>query len=204
MTGLLIEDVVDLTKEELQRLAREMGQSVQNVYNLLENLLEWSQMKRGLTAFEPSACALDELVRKNIELLQTVAEQKNIALHNVVAAETVIQADQSMLNTVLRNLISNAIKFVKPGGSIDVSARKDGVMVTVAVQDTGIGMDQKTLAGLFALDKKRTRRGTAGEKGTGLGMVLCKQFVEQHGGRIWVESSPGQGTTVFFTLPVSA
>ncbi len=203
MTGLLIEDLDGLSREELQRLAKEMGQSVQNLFNLLENLLEWSQMQRGLTAFEPSACALDELVRRNIELLQAVAEQKKIALQNAVAADTVILADQSMLNTVLRNLISNAIKFVESGGSVDVSARKDGAMITVAVQDNGIGMDQKTLAGLFALDKKRTRRGTAGERGTGLGLVLCKQFIEQHGGSIWVESEPGKGTTVFFTLPVS-
>lgn len=203
MTGLLMEDVDGLSREELQKLAKEMGQSVQNLYNLLENLLEWSQMQRGLTAFEPGACALGELVRRNIELLQVVADQKKVALQNSVAEDTMVLADQSMLNTILRNLISNAIKFVEPGGGVDVFAGKDGDMVAVAVRDNGIGMDQKTLTGLFALDKKKSRRGTAGEKGTGLGLMLCKEFVEKHSGRIWVESEQGKGTTVFFTLPAA-
>ena len=201
MTGLLVEDFEGLTMHELRQLAREMGLSVQNLYNLLENLLEWSQMERGMASLEPSPCFLAELVNSNLDLLQAVAEQKKITLRNAVAADTLILADQPMLNTVLRNLIANAIKFVEPGGSVDVSARKDGAMVAVTVQDNGIGMDRKTLTGLFALEKKVKRRGTAGEKGTGLGLMLCKQFIEQHGGNIWVESEPDKGTTVFFTLP---
>jgi PAS domain S-box-containing protein len=203
ITNLLVEDVEGLTIYELRRLAKEMGLSVQNLFNLLENLLEWSQMERGMTSFEPSPCSLVELVNSNLELLQTVAEQKKITLQNAVAADTLILADQPMLNTVLRNLISNAVKFVESGGRVDVSARKDGAMVAVAVRDNGIGMDRKTLTGLFALNKNKSRRGTAGEKGTGLGLMLCKQFIEQHGGQVWAESEPGKGTTVFFTLPVN-
>jgi PAS domain S-box-containing protein len=202
MTGLLVEDIEGLSLKELRQLASEMGQSVQNLFNLLENLLEWSQMQRGLTTFEPGPCLLHQLVERNVDLIQAVADQKGIVLRNAVPEEITVFADSRMLNTVLRNLLSNAVKFSNPGGAVVVSATQDENMVTVEVRDSGIGMDQKTVSGLFALDKKKSVRGTAGERGTGLGLILSKEFVEKHGGRIWAESEPGEGSTFFFALPL--
>jgi signal transduction histidine kinase len=108
-----------------------------------------------------------------------------------------------MLNTILRNLLTNAVKFSNRSGTVRVSAVQNGDFVQVSVKDDGLGICQESLSNLFKLDKMHSRKGTGGEKGTGLGLLLCKEFIEKHGGKIWVKSEIGEGTTVFFTLPVS-
>ena len=112
-----------------------------------------------------------------------------------------LYADQKMIYSVIRNLLFNALKFTYRGGNVSIHAHQEDSMVRVMVHDDGMGMDQDTAARVFAIDKRKSVKGTDGEKGTGLGLALCKEFVEQHGGRIWIDSQPGQGTTVNFTVP---
>jgi PAS domain S-box-containing protein len=199
LTGLLI-DGEELSQEESQTVSTEMARSVRNIFDLLENLLEWSRMQRGLTTFAPEPCDLLHVAQDNAELVRSAAEQKKVTLRLAIPPECKVSADAHMLNTVLRNLLFNALKFSNHGGNVIVSAQQDADKVTVAVKDDGVGMDEQTLASLFALGRKDSRLGTAGEKGTGLGLVLCKEFIEKHGGTIRVESQPDQGATFFFTL----
>jgi signal transduction histidine kinase len=177
--------------------------ATQNVYALMENLLTWARIQRGHVEFLPQSLELEPLVTQNIELLRLNAQQKQIALHNRVPPVLRVHADYHILNAILRNLISNAIKFTKVQGMITVSATPIDPLVTVSVADTGIGIAPEQISKIFRIDTKFKRRGTAGEQGTGLGLILCQEFVEQHQGTLNISSQPGQGTTVTFTLPRS-
>ncbi len=200
---MLTERIEKLSLEEIQRLAGNMKRSAENLYDLLENLLEWSVMQRGAGDFIPVPCCLADEVNKNIDLIQANAVNKNIIIKCAVPEDLdKVFADRSMLNTVLRNVLSNAVKFSDRNGTVFVSAVANGCMILISVEDQGVGMDLKTRSKLFALGQISSRKGTAGEIGTGLGLILCKEFVNKHGGEIWVESEPGQGTKVFFTLPM--
>ncbi|WP_291323698.1 HAMP domain-containing sensor histidine kinase, partial [Desulfonatronospira sp.] len=132
---------------------------------------------------------------------QNVADKKDITLKSDIPYDLVVLVDQLMINTVIRNVIFNAVKFTNRGGNISITASQTGPDVQVCISDNGIGMSESILSTAFSVDKSKRQLGTDGEKGTGLGLVLCKEFVEQHGGRIWLESDPGKGTKVFFTLP---
>ena len=134
-------------------------------------------------------------------LAKNRSEQKQIMLKSSLQGRIFVWADLNMLDTVIRNLISNALKFTHTGGIVDVSIRHDGDFIEVAVSDTGVGIEQKHLSKLFRIDEKFRRSGTAREKGTGLGLILSKEFVKRNGGKIWVESEIGKGTTFRFTLP---
>ncbi|SMP53536.1 PAS domain S-box-containing protein [Desulfonatronum zhilinae] len=207
MTGLLAfvrqfsEDVRAFSLEHLRELAPRIKQSAEDLFSLLDNLLEWATMQRGVSKFEPEPQEMEDLISTNIELARPTADQKDIALHRVVVPGLRVHADRHMLNTMLRNLIANAIKFTNPGGNVTVSAVQDGDSVQIRVQDDGIGMDQETVVKIFAIDQKTTRAGTRGERSTGLGLILCKEFAEKHGGRIEVESQPGKGSTFIIVLP---
>lgn len=207
MTGLLgfvrlfSENVQAFSREQLRELAPRLKQSAEDLFSLLENLLEWATMQRGVSTFEPGPQDLEDMVSTNIELARPAADQKDIALHGVVEPGLRVHADRHMLNTILRNLIVNAIKFTNPGGNVTVSAIQDENSVQIRVQDDGIGMDREMAVKIFAIDQKTTRAGTRGERSTGLGLILCKEFAEKHGGRIEVESQPGVGSTFIVVLP---
>lgn len=207
MTGLLgfvrmfSESARAFSREQLQELAPRLKQSAENLFTLLENLLEWATMQRGASRFEPEDQSLEGVISTNIELARPAADQKDIALHTSVESGLRVHADRQMLNTMLRNLIANAIKFTNPGGTVTVSATQDGDSVQIRVQDDGIGMDREMAVKIFAIDQKTTRAGTRGERSTGLGLILCKEFAEKHGGRIDVESRPGVGSTFTISLP---
>ncbi len=141
------------------------------------------------------------IVNASVDFNHSLAEQKGIALLDETPGDLVVNVDPPMIGTVLRNIISNALKFSNKGARVRISAYRNENMVTVMVQDEGIGMDQETLSKLFSLDNKITRPGTEGEASTGLGLILCKEFVNKHGGEIRAESVPGQGTTFHFSLP---
>ncbi len=208
MTGLLslskmfADDVETLNIKELQNVASMMHKSSERLYALMENLLQWALMQQGVMEFSPRAHSLQELVHAGIDPLRSVSEQKQITLQSRIPDDLVVLADAQMITTVVRNLVSNALKYTESGGSVNITATPDQGMVRISVQDSGMGMDQPTQDRIFSLDRKASRPGTQRETGTGLGLVLCKQFIEQHGGKIWVESELGKGTTVFFTLPV--
>lgn len=200
-TRVLAEKVDAFSAEDLKKCAREMKLSAEGLFELLENLLEWSRLQQGLFENEPALLVLEDLVEKNIGLLHTVSRQKKIVMENHIPANLIAYADGAMVKTLFRNLLGNALKFSRKGGRVQVFAESDGTMITVAVQDEGVGMDAEERDGLFKPDRVHSRKGTDGERGTGLGLVLCAELVQRMGGTIWLQSSPGQGTTFFFTLP---
>lgn len=207
MSGLLtstkmLADQKDVFSEsEIQLLATELHNNAKNTFALLEDLLQWSRMNMGAMDFAPTLCSLGELANINLHLARNMATRKNIEIHGNIPDGLMVLADQSMISTLIRNLLFNAVKFTHQNGEIAISARQEGQTVTVTIADNGIGMSEQVVSKLFTLEKDKRQQGTEGEKGTGLGLVLCKQFIEQHGGQIWAKSTPEQGTTVYFTLP---
>jgi signal transduction histidine kinase len=201
LSEILASDDDDIDDEEKKMLANEIKDLATNTYRMLDNLLDWSRSQTGRLEFNPHKIDLSALIAENFSHLKKSAAVKKISLTSEVPSPTAVFADTNMLNTIFRNLISNAIKFTQPGGEISVSRRFLNNSVIISVTDNGIGMNQKTLDQIFRLDKSIQSVGTAGEKGTGLGMVLCKEFIERNGGKIWVESEPGKGSVVNFSLP---
>ena len=172
----------------------------ETLYALLDNLLTWSRVQHGVIEYHPQTIDVQKVITRNVAIFTSNAEQKQIILRTAFQDQTTAYADKKMVDTIIRNLLSNALKFTYPGGNIEVSAMQNGSYVTVSVADTGIGIDEKHIPKLFRIDAKYKRIGTANEKGTGLGLILCKEFVEKHGGKIWAESEVGKGTTFTFTL----
>jgi signal transduction histidine kinase/ligand-binding sensor domain-containing protein len=171
-------------------------------YRLLENLLEWANSQRGNILFKPVQINLMETLNEEFSVLTDIANGKNIRLKSSFPHDLTIIADKDMIKTILRNLISNAIKFTHKNGLVEVKAIiKDGNM-EISVSDSGIGMTDETMAKLFRIDANLSTRGTENEKGTGLGLFLCKEFVEKHGGKIWAESESGKGSTFKFFIPL--
>jgi len=203
LTKILVENFEELTVKEVDTSLNALHKSSLRVYALLENLLEWAKVQQGMLTCAPSPFLLKGIIRSSLDFTHSVADQKGIVLRDETPDDLVVCIDPPMIGTVLRNIISNALKFSNRGASVRITARQSGDMVTVSVQDEGVGMDPQTLSTIFSLDSKVTRPGTEGEASTGLGLILCKEFIEKHGGKIWAESSPGQGTTFYFTLPVA-
>jgi PAS domain S-box-containing protein len=201
-TGMLADQSELLSEQDIRTIAKGMHRSTRNTCDLLEDLLQWSRMNQGGIDYAPTQCSLKELVTMGLHSAQDIAKNKDISLRQDIAPGLTVKVDQPMIKTVIRNILFNAIKFTPRRGEIVITARQSEQKVTVAVQDTGVGMNEQMLSIIFTHETRKRQLGTEGEKGTGLGLVLCKQFIDQHGGRIWVESEPGKGTTVFFTLPV--
>lgn len=187
--------------EKIHRLFSKLRTAAERLYVLLENLLTWARLQQGAMEYHPDFIEINRLTAETVDLLFVQAGQKRITLQNLIQGEFFAYADHNMLSTVLRNLISNAIKFTPEGGRIAVSALQNEGWIELAVADTGVGIKAEDLPKLFRIDVQHTQVGTAGEKGSGLGLNLCKDLVEKNGGRIIIESEEGQGTTVRFTLP---
>ncbi len=208
LTKMMAERIQDMTMREMQDLAKSMQSSANNLYKLLENLLEWSRMQRGVTGFNPESVSLLFIVNQNIEVLGEFAKQKDIAIINNIQDGLNITADVPMLNTIIRNLLSNAVKFTPHNGEIEIGAvvqTSEGSeplegFNRIYIKDSGIGMSPEIIEKLFRIDEKVSRPGTDNEPSTGLGLLLCKEFIEKHGGKIWVESEVGKESTFFFTL----
>jgi len=177
--------------------------TTENVLKLLENLLTWSRIQRGMLKYSPQSISVRGVVSRNVVLFTANAKQKQITLKSSIQEEVIVYADFNMVDTVVRNLISNALKFTRTGDTVEVSTRQDEKHIEVSVSDTGIGIRKEHLPKLFRIETKYKRLGTAQEKGTGLGLILCKELVEQNGGKIWVESEVEKGTTFRFTLPLT-
>ena len=199
-SGLLINHFNSLSKEDIQTLAKDLDKSLKNLFALLENLLEWSRSQTGNIEFKPEKFDLNAVVIENIELLRGQAQAKSIALEQTSNETTMVYAHRNSINTVIRNLVSNAIKFTPTGGRITLDIKPDGDHVVTSISDTGVGMSPEIISKLFRIDTKHSTKGTANEKGTGLGLILCREFVEKNGGRIWVTSKPEQGSVFSFSL----
>lgn len=199
---LLINHTDSLSKEEIQMLAKDLDKSIKNLFALLENLLEWSRSQTGSIEFQKEVFDLGALLNENIELLAGQAQNKNITVTSEGARELPVRAHRQSINTVVRNLLSNAIKFTPNGGTITLRLEQTGRDAVVSVADSGVGMSADVIKKLFRIDTKHSTRGTADEKGTGLGLILCKEFVEKNGGKIWVKSQEGKGSVFSFALPV--
>ncbi len=199
---ILKRDIQNLDKIELRELAKELDKSVLKINNLLDNLLQWSKTQTGKIKFHPEYLAVSDLIRDNFNLFATNARDKEINMVNSADHELVVYADLNMTNTVIRNLISNALKYSDSGGTIEVRSLVVNKMAKITIKDTGLGMTPEQLDMLWNANTVFTTYGTRDEKGSGLGLVLCREFVEKQGGEITVFSEKGKGTEFAFTLPV--
>ena len=198
---LLVEQVSENNLKGIAKYAGIIFNSSQRAVDLLMNLMEWSRSQTGRMDFIPDTIEMVDFISENIIMFDEIARQKSIVIKKDLPLHAAVFADQDMINTVLRNLLSNAIKFTKPGGEILVSINQKPNEMTVSVKDSGIGIPAGRIDKLFQIDESYSTPGTNNERGTGLGLILCKEFVEKHGGRIWAESVLGNGSTFSFTLP---
>ncbi len=198
---LLLDDPDSISESEKNRMMRQVYNSSERLFKLLENLLNWSRSQTGNIKINPVKLLLFDLVEANINLQKQHAKNKNITLKNEVSEEVSVYADRDTVETVLRNLISNAVKFTKSGGSVAVGASIGNNIVSLYVQDSGVGISAENIKKLFKIDEKVSTKGTGDESGTGLGLILCKEFVELNAGKILVESQVGVGSKFIVELP---
>jgi signal transduction histidine kinase/CheY-like chemotaxis protein len=202
--GLLVEQVKNKDIEGINEYANIVIKSSNKAMDLLMNLMEWSRSQTGRMEFNPEYFDLVTCINKTIQFYADIAIQKTITIKNILPHQASVFADKEMISTVLRNLISNAIKFTMPGGMIVVSANEKQNEIIFSVSDNGAGISKNSIKKLFQIDQSYSTRGTKGETGTGLGLIICKEFVEKHKGKIWAESEEKIGSTFYFSLPYNA
>ena len=201
-TELIAEELHTMTLDEIQNMVNIIRKSAASLYGLLENLLQWSRLRRGITVLKAERFNVLNAVKKSIDLSAEAAQNKEIEIIFDVPEKIEVFADIHMFETIIRNLVSNAVKFTNRKGKIFISAyKKNNGKIDISVKDTGIGIKKNMLENLFRLDGKISRKGTEGELSTGLGLILCKEFIEKHNECIKVESEPDVGSTFSFMLP---
>lgn len=200
---ILTEEIDSLNKGEIINIAKNINKSAQITKNLLEEILLWARTQQGNFPFNPRNLSFTEICKDAVEVLYPNAKAKNIAINYLPTEHLNVFADTDMLKTVLRNLVSNAIKFTNKGGTIRIGAEENSENITISVSDNGVGIHPDNMAKLFKISEIIRTKGTSKETGTGLGLLLCKEFVGKHGGKIWVESELGKGSDFKFTLPTS-
>lgn len=197
---ILSNEYNELSKEEIKEFADYILEISRSTNNLLNNLLEWARIQNGKINFEPERNNLYNIAEKVLSMLQLVASNKNIEIQNNIEKNLITIFDKNMINSVLLNLTNNAIKFSNAGGKIELFSEEFDYYYKISVKDDGIGMTEEISSKLFNSNYSITTLGTAKEKGTGLGLILCKEFVKRHKGNIWVESKVGNGSTFSFTI----
>ncbi len=201
-TDLLLNNYDKYDRDRILKILKFINMSSRPMLGVLTNMLNWVNAQSGQLAFHPQPQHLKLLVKEVIEMMKSTSEIKNIQLNQFLEQDFMVMADANMLQSVLQNLVANAIKFSNPGGKVDVYARRKNNIVEVEVADEGVGIDDKTKSSLFQKDFHESSKGTSGEKGSGLGLVLCKEFIEKHGGEIRVESQQDEGSRFIFTIPL--
>lgn len=201
-SNLLKESQWAVNNNEIVQYAGAIQKAATGTLQLLENLLDWSLIQQGRIFFEPKKIGLKSIADEVIENLSGSATNKKILVHNLIPNNLEVTADENMIKAIFRNLIGNAIKFTLTGGSVEIKAALNNLYVEVAVSDNGIGISKENIDKLFKIESGYSTRGTANEKGTGLGLILSHEFVEKHGGKIWIESAEGKGSTFCFSIPV--
>jgi signal transduction histidine kinase/ligand-binding sensor domain-containing protein len=202
MVDMILTAPEDFDDDEQKEMLQLLSQNAQSTYELLENLLNWSTSQRGVITYEPQHLMVNPVIMDIVGFMSPVAANKEIELIANAEENLQVYADNNMLRAILRNLIGNAIKFTRRGGKIEIYAERKSNKVEFAVSDNGVGIKPEIKEKLFNQMEHTIRLGTNEEKGSGLGLLLCKDFVEKHKGNIWIESELGQGSTFFFTLPV--
>ena len=201
LTKLLAEGLSCMTLAEIQKIAVSMRSSATNLYSLLENLLEWSRMQQRMIPFNPVSIPLALKITEIVEQIRDSAQKKEIEVIYDIPVDLMVVADVHMIETVIRNLVSNAVKFTPKRGRITILAkRSDEDIIEISVCDTGIGINLDLRGKMFRINEQINRKGTEGEPSTGLGLIICKDFIEKHGGKLWLESEEGKGSTFYFTL----
>jgi signal transduction histidine kinase len=190
----------NMSKDGFDSFANLLKINVDNTYQMLENLLEWSKSQMQGITHSPTSIDLTQIMNEKIRLFSEVAHHKNITINNHLSPNIFAYADHNQVRLILRNLLTNAIKFTSKGGEITISALSSSEFITICIQDSGIGMNPNQIKNLFSLPMVLSQSGTEGEHGTGLGLLLIKEFVGNNGGKVWVESEEGKGSSFFFTL----
>ncbi|MES2728239.1 MAG: PAS domain-containing sensor histidine kinase [Bacteroidota bacterium] len=204
MTDVLLNDLSSLEKEDLQFIASNMNKSAKHLFELLENLLDWSCMQSGIYQFQPTSFNLNEQIENVIDTMEETFKTKEITIIKNFKANSVILADKNMINAIFRNLISNAFKFTPRGGSIGINiAVNVENNVEIEIKDTGIGMPQHMVDNLFSLSRKINRNGTESEKSSGLGLILVKEYLDKNNGTVTVNSIENQGTSFLISFPIT-
>lgn len=201
-SGLLLEKALQKDVGKLQEYASIINSSSQKTMNLLMNLIQWTQSQSGHMHFNPEYFNLAEVITETTDLFSNILSQKSISVMREVPTEVPVFADKAMIATIVRNLLSNAIKFTTEEGSVHLAVRESPDEITVQVMDSGKGMEKSALDKLFHIDSNYTTPDTQGNKGTGLGLILCKEFTDRHGGTIGVDSELGKGSVFYFTIPL--
>jgi signal transduction histidine kinase len=198
---LLLDNIQKQRYEKVEKYVGIIHDVSLQTHTLLSNLLEWSILQTNNITFDPGVFNLTVLFNEILEFHRNLAEQKKITLTAAATNYIEVYADRNMVTIILRNLVSNAIKYTSPGGKISLSGKQDKENTTIVVSDTGVGIPEDNLDKLFRIESSFSTSGTTNEKGTGLGLILCKELVERHKGRIWADSKPGAGSDFIFVLP---
>jgi signal transduction histidine kinase len=202
LATMLSSDFEKMSHEQLRKSVHSIDETAKNTFHLMDNLLQWSRSQLNRVKFNPQKTDLSILIQENIDLAKSAAHYKKVNLLSEIDTNTYVHADSDLLKIILRNLISNALKYTHEKGSVIIGSEKANGYMQIFVKDNGIGITKNNLHKLFSESAQYTTLGISQEKGSGLGLVLCKEFTEMHGGKIWTESNKGEGTTFRFTLPV--
>jgi len=200
-SNLLLKTIDQNEPAQIKEMVRHIFNSSMHSFELLNNLLEWSRSQTGRIEFKPDYLRIKEVISSVTGLLQDTADKKKIELSIIDENDLTVWADSKMVETVVRNLVTNALKFTRPGGKIIISCTDNQEDARLSVEDNGVGMGKEQLENLFRIDTHFSTPGTDNERGTGLGLLLCREFIERHGGEIRVESEPGKGSSFSFSLP---
>ncbi len=199
---ILKDAVKEGDQKEIEECSTIVHQSADRISNLLQNLLVWSRVQNGKLQFSPKPCSINQLMSETIAIITPIAKNKNIKLEWDVKGEIKAEIDKNMIGSVLQNLTTNAIKFTERGGIVNILAFSESEKLNFIVSDTGVGMNDEQIQKLFKLDNASSSRGTDDETGTGLGLIISKEFIEKHQGQIWAESTFGKGSKFCFAIPL--
>jgi signal transduction histidine kinase len=203
LTELITKRFDSMTSEEIKRQVEMAYSGTRQGMELLDHLVAWGKAQAGRVDWQPTPVNLKSLAEMDIEFVEAAAERKRITIENSVEDAITVFGDPNMLSTVIRNLLNNAIKYSDKDAIIEIASARENGKAVVAIKDTGLGMDEESRQKLFRIDTHFSTIGTDGERGNGLGLLLCRELVSKNKGEIWVESVPGKGSTFFFTVPLN-
>jgi signal transduction histidine kinase len=202
LTELLLDEYNNISDDERLNYISQLYHSTNSSYKLVENLLEWARLQRGQVEMQREELNVAKVVDESIEPCLPNAAQKGITVKTAIENHLLVKADCNSIKTIIRNLFNNAVKYTPNGGFIEFSAFQDGNNIEISIADTGIGMNPTQIGRLFRIEENQSRLGTNNESGTGLGLILCKDIIAKHGGKIWAESEPGKGSVFRFSVPL--